>query len=29
MFFFDIDEFISIDHKYSNIFEFLNDFSEY
>jgi len=29
MFFFDIDEFLSIDYKYSNIFEFLNDFNEY
>jgi len=27
--FFDIDEFLSIDYKYNNIFEFLNDFNEY
>jgi len=29
IFFFDIDEFISIVHTYKNIFEFLNDFKEY
>jgi len=28
-FFFDIDEFISLDYKYSNIFEFLNDFNNF
>jgi len=29
MLFFDIDEFLSIDYKYNNIYEFLNDFNEY
>ncbi|ORY29709.1 hypothetical protein LY90DRAFT_512807 [Neocallimastix californiae] len=29
MFFFKVEEFISIDYKYNNIFEFLNDFNEY
>ncbi|KAG4084994.1 hypothetical protein H8356DRAFT_1298624 [Neocallimastix lanati (nom. inval.)] len=29
MFFFNVDEFITIDYKYSNIFEFLNDFNDY
>jgi len=29
IFFFDIDEFLIIDYKYGNIFEFLNDFNEY
>jgi len=29
LFFFDIDEFISLDYKYNNIFEFLNDFKDF
>jgi len=29
MAFFDIDEFLSIDGKYNNVFEFLNDFNDY
>jgi len=29
IFFFDIDEYLSIDYKYNNIFEFLNDFRKY
>jgi len=29
LFFFDMDEFLSIDYRYNNIFEFLNDFKEY
>jgi len=29
LFFFDLDEFLCIDFKYKNIFEFLNDFNEY
>jgi len=29
MFFFDIDEFLAIDFKYDNLFDFLNDFSKY
>jgi len=29
LFFFDIDEFISLDYKYSDIFEFLNDFNDF
>jgi len=29
IFFFDIDEFLSIDNKYNNIYDFLNDFNEY
>jgi len=29
MFFFKVEEFISIDYKYNNIFEFLNDFNEF
>jgi len=29
LFFFDLDEFLCIDYKYKDIFEFLNDFTEY
>eukprot|EP00833_Pecoramyces_ruminatium_P007150 jgi/Orpsp1_1/1181182/evm.model.c7180000076198.2 len=29
LFFFDIDEYLSIDFKYNNVFEFLNDFNKY